>query len=260
MAGKRRKNMQENIADFIPSPSIEKEKEKTKSRKAQFIQGCKDSVPICFGYIPAAITFSGLALSSGLSFWQTMAMSSLLYSGAGQMSTCNMLDTGAPAVLIIITIVILNLRHVVMSSIVISDNPGTPKRRLFWILLGLTDEVFGLYSASDSNRKLTPFWLLGCGICAWCYWQIGTLIGLFTLSLLPDLVLNAFGVSLYAMFAALLTGAIVKKPKLLLSVGTAVILNWILAQFIDSSIAIIASAIISAVGASFVLKPEDVKS
>ena len=54
------------------------------SRSQEFVHGCRDILPLILGAIPFGLIFGTLAVGAGLSGWQTMGMSALVFAGSAQ--------------------------------------------------------------------------------------------------------------------------------------------------------------------------------
>ena len=52
--------------------------------KKEFILGVKDTIPLIIGVIPFGIIFGTLAENAGLSFYGTIAFSSIVFAGSAQ--------------------------------------------------------------------------------------------------------------------------------------------------------------------------------
>ena len=84
-----------------------------------FFDGAKSAIPICLGLIPIGISYGLLALRAGLTQFETVLMSILVMAGSSQLMVVGMI--GKATVLAMITAVFfVNLRHLVMSSAVMS--------------------------------------------------------------------------------------------------------------------------------------------
>lgn len=159
------------------------------SPTAEFIAGAKAIVPLVIGAIPFGIIFGTLAQSSGLSFAGAIAMSALVFAGSAQFIALGLLATGTALPIIILTTLVVNLRHLLYSlSLVTHVKDLSPVWKViigFW----LTDEVFAI--AIDRYRKGNRFkyrhwYYLGAAIFMYTNWQICTLIGLSLGHLIPD--------------------------------------------------------------------------
>ena len=74
------------------------------------MHGLRLGIPITFGYIPMGIGYAALAIKAGLTPFETVSMSVLIYAGAGQIMIATMLAQGATLFNIVLTSFVLNFR------------------------------------------------------------------------------------------------------------------------------------------------------
>lgn len=198
-----------------------------------FLRGLTAAIPIASGYIPVAITFGLIVRSFGLSPLDAALASILVFAGAAQFLAIGMYGAGITAaaggaaagglalgavagtpVLLLVQIVIagwlLNLRHLLMSSVIAHNISGSARLGLRSVLaFGVTDEVFGVagWRIAEGGAVRPPF-LLGLEIGAYSAWVGGTIVGALAGEILPFHLRVAMGLALYALFAALLAGQI----------------------------------------------------
>lgn len=109
----------------------------------------------------------------------------------------------------------------------------------FWI----TDEVFAVSMTDKKINKLTPAFLAGLSLFSYLFWNVGSALGILFSSVLPSIVSKSLGVSLYAMFIGLLVPNMKKSIRLLYVVVLSMIVNWVLNQFLSSSLSILISTL-----------------
>src|SRR3989338_6738026 len=86
------------------------------SRLQQFLYGCRDSIPMIVGILPFGLIYGALASLAGLSLGQALGMSLLVYAGSAQFIAISLLTLGSGAVVILLTTLVVNLRHVLYSA------------------------------------------------------------------------------------------------------------------------------------------------
>ena len=155
----------------------------------EFIAGAKAITPLVIGAIPLGLIFGTLAQSSGLSFSGAIAMSALVFAGSAQFIALGLLATGTALLIIILTTLVVNLRHLLYSlSLVTHAKDLSP---IWKVILGfwLTDEVFAIainhYKKGDRSQY-KHWYYLGAAIFMYANWQICTLAGLTLGHLIPD--------------------------------------------------------------------------
>jgi predicted branched-subunit amino acid permease len=104
---------------------------------------------------------------------ETVVSSVLIFSGALQFATVGLAATGAGPVVILLTALALNVRHIVLGVLLRSRLEVSRTRRAFlaWFLV---DETFGLSFAAPSQPART---LLVAGVICYVGWVAGTVAG-----------------------------------------------------------------------------------
>jgi 4-azaleucine resistance transporter AzlC len=154
--------------------------------------GIMSMIPLWPGDIAFAIAFAVLARSAGFSLPETQALSMLVYSGSAQLATVTLFAGGGSAVAIMLTSLVLNLRHVLygLSLDAQLERPSRPSRAL--LAATLTDESYGFTIKEILRpRNLLPggrrdAFLFGASICLYISFAVSTLVGALLGGLLPD--------------------------------------------------------------------------
>lgn len=172
-------------------------------KASQFTKGLRDGVPIGLGYLAVSFSFGIVALRAGLTTFQAVLMSAMNLTSAGQFASLGIISAGGSYIELVLSQLIINLRYCLMScSLSQKLESKTPFFHRFLMAFGNTDEVFGLSSAVAGY--LSPFYVYGQVAVALPGWVFGTLLGAAAGSILPERMLSALGVALYAMFCAII--------------------------------------------------------
>ena len=227
------------------------------SKRKDYILGLKTALPVILGFIPVGIAYAIMARQAGLSIFETCLMSITVFAGASQMMAAGMIGTNATFITIIIATFILNLRHIIMSMCVFNKMEKCNKGLKCLASFGVTDESFAIF-APTQNKKNTIWYFLGLITVSYLSWNVGTLIGAISSDFIPDIITASLGISLYAMFIALLMPNLKGNWKLTLLVLLTTLCNFLLSLVIDSSWSLIVSTLLCAfIGVFFVdLKEE----
>lgn len=226
------------------------------TEKLTAVDGIKAAVPIAIGFIPIALAYGILAKASDVPNIICALMSLLVYAGASQFMAVNLMSLGVMGGEIVMTTFILNLRHLLMSASLaqrIEKNVSAKMRSL--IAFGVTDETFSVASFRQ-EKTLSPAFLLGLNFTAFAAWNIGTWLGIFLASGLPESVKACMGIALYAMFIGLLIPSLkTSKPFLIVAIiaaATHALLNWLplFAALSTGWTVIISTLIAAALGAA----------
>jgi 4-azaleucine resistance transporter AzlC len=155
----------------------------------EFFLGMRGELPILLGVVPFGLIFGALAISSGLTSWDAQAMSSVVFAGSSQFMLVQLFATRTPAVMMILTGFVINLRHALYSA---SIAPYIRHLSLPWkVILSylLTDEAYAvsIVHFQDKPKNVHKHWhLLGSGLALWSCWQASTAAGIFLSAQIPS--------------------------------------------------------------------------
>lgn len=197
--------------------------------KYSFRDGVVDGLPIVIGYLPIAMAFGILSKTTGVTMVDSILFSFLVFAGASQFIALNLLFVGAGMGEIILTTLLLNFRHFLMSASLATRMTTDVKRWSPFIAFGITDEIFSV--ASFKEGTLAKEYMLSLELVAYSAWVGGTALGYLVGGILPGVVKISMGVALYAMFAAILIPEMKKSTKAAILAGFAGIVNTCLKYF-----------------------------
>lgn len=188
---------------------------KTPTARAEFVLGMRDQLPILLGVIPFGLIFGALAIENGLPADSVQGFSIFVFAGSAQFIAADLIGAGTPALVVILTIAVVNLRHMLYSATLAPAlRPLAPLWR--WVLSWLlTDEAFATSSVHFSHRPNPNmhWYLLGTGLTLWGSWQLSTAAGLLLGTALPASWNLDFALPL--TFLALLIPLLIDRPTLL---------------------------------------------
>lgn len=214
-----------------------------------FKKGIRDGIPICLGYISVAFAFGILAISSGLSVVEAVLISAFNVTSAGQLAAVPIIAMGGGFFELALTQLVINMRYALM-SVSLSQKLGSDVRLgdRFAISFVNTDEVFAV--AMSNPESVGRRYLYGLILTPFCGWTLGTLLGALAGNILPDIMVSALGVALYAMFIAIVIPASKGDRKVAFCALAAVVLSCVLyftpgLKEIPSGFAIIISAVLA---------------
>jgi 4-azaleucine resistance transporter AzlC len=180
-----------------------------------FWQGVRAEAPILIGVAPFGLIFGVTARAAGIPAWLAQAMSSVIFAGSAQFVTVQLIATGTPVVIIVLTAVLLNLRHVLYSASVAPYLRHLPARWRAWLAYLLTDEA---YAVSIVKLRAAPdlpgrqWYVMGAGLALWSSWQASTAVGILLGAQIPAGWSLDFAATL--TFIALVVPAITSRAAL----------------------------------------------
>jgi 4-azaleucine resistance transporter AzlC len=214
---------------------------------SEFKKGIQAGISIGIGYFPIALTFGLLAKSSGLTIYETVLMSLIVFAGASQYISLSLITFGTGIFEIILTTFIVNIRHFLMST---SLNEKCEDDHIINKLLysfGITDETFSVVSTKEGTATSGfIFGVISISYLSWVFFSgVGHLIG----ASLPKTLQESMGVALYAMFIGLLVPTMKKSLKVIFLASLAAVFNSIftIGHIMAQGWAIVSATLLSAI-------------
>ena len=198
-------------------------------RSLTFLSGVKDALPICFGYLSVSLAFGMIAADRGMPLWTAALFAVTCVSGTGQFVGLNLLTISAPIIELLCTLAIINARYLLMSvSLSQKMPPDMPLWQRLIVAYGNTDEIFAL--ASTQTAHLTFPYMAGMILISVSGWLAGTVLGEIAGGLIPQSLVTAMNIALYAMYIALIVPDSAKSGRIAVVVLTAVSLSCVLSM------------------------------
>ena len=185
--------------------------------------GFRTCLPVALGVAVYGVLFGLLARQRGLSLVETQSMSLFVFAGASQLIALDLwsvdLSGDLPVVSLIITTLIVNLRHVLMGAALSPWLTRLTSVQAFGSLFFMTDESWALtlgrmIEDKRCEREPDGAFLLGAGLCVYVFWNLSTALGhILVRGLFGDVIDPAkYGLdfAFTAVFTALLVGL---KPR-----------------------------------------------
>jgi 4-azaleucine resistance transporter AzlC len=182
---------------------------------AEFRAGVRNLAPILLGVAPFGLVFGVLALANGLTPAQAFATSSVIFAGSSQFVLAQLAGLGAPAVVMVSSVGLVNLRHALYSASLAPHVAHLPLRWKLGLAYLLTDEAFaavvGRYARDRGPNR--HWYFLGAGLALWTGWQLSTAVGIAAGAELPRTIPLEFALPL--TFIAIAVPLVRTRPALL---------------------------------------------
>jgi 4-azaleucine resistance transporter AzlC len=154
-----------------------------------FWAGARAEIPLLIGGFPFGLIYGALALGAGLSTAAAQMMSSIVFAGSAQFITAQLVHASTPGFVIVLTVAVVNLRHMLYSASLAPYVASLPTRWKVLLSYLLTDEAYAPTILYYETHGITPhahwFWL-GAGCTLWLDWQISTALGIFLGAAIPE--------------------------------------------------------------------------
>lgn len=130
------------------------------------------------------ISFGALSVASGLSFWQTMALSLLLFSGGSQFAFIGVIAGGGTGVAAMSASALLGIRNGVYGMQINALLRPTGWRRFAAAHVTIDESTATATGQTDADEQRRGFWVAGLGI--FLLWNIMTAVGAYVGAALGD--------------------------------------------------------------------------
>ncbi|GIV98250.1 MAG: branched-chain amino acid permease [Herpetosiphonaceae bacterium] len=180
--------------------------------RGELWRGFVDTMPLWIGVVPFGIAYTLAAQTAGLTPLQTLAMSLLVFAGASQFTAAGLFAGGAAGLSIILTTLVINLRHLLLSASLAPFLRHLSLWKRAGLAFGITDESYAVAVRRIMERQAGPALLLGANISLYVSWQLSTLAGLLLGGIISDPTALGLGLVFPLSFTVLLMPYLRSRP------------------------------------------------
>lgn len=145
--------------------------------RAEGRRALTDGWPIVLTAVVVGIAFGIAAREGGLTPLEATGMSVLIFGGASQFAAVDLIGRGAPPLLIIGSVLLINLRHLLMGASLRTHLGGRSLGERLVAAYLLTDESFAMSIARYRRGGGGLGYYLTFGVAVWAGWNSGTVLG-----------------------------------------------------------------------------------
>lgn len=190
--------------------------------RSEIIRGTVDMIPLIVAVIPWGILVGAYGIESGLSAIETQALSLAVFAGTSQLVAIGMLESGAGAVSILITTLLITSRHLLYSMAMRNQIKALPFHWRGSLGFLLTDELF--VNIQREDLAFNRWYALGGGLSFYVAWNLATLSGIFAGAFIPDLTHIGLDFAVVATFIAIVV-PMVKSSSVLACVTVSTLVS-----------------------------------
>ena len=188
---------------------------KPDQRRAGFRDGVLALTPLLLAVIPFGLVLGVTAASTAVGGLLGVATSSIIFAGAAQLVTVQLLATDTSIIVVIVTALVVNVRHLMYSAALAPHFSEWSRRSRILLPYLLTDQSFTLsiirYETVD-DPVYKRWYFLGAGLALWLPWQLSTAAGVVVGAQIPGSLDLGFAIPL--VFLVLLIPAVQTRPGL----------------------------------------------
>lgn len=183
--------------------------------RTAFLDGVRALMPMVPGVIPFGLVTGVMAVEQGLSPLTTLGMTLLFYAGSAQMAALQLLRQDAFALLIVLTVLVINLRFFMYSASLAPHLHHLSWRWKWPLSYMLSDQAYALSIlklSSGEMARVGHWYYAGSALSMWLSWQLSVMVGVFLGAGIPANWSLEFAIPL--SFLALLVPAIRNSASL----------------------------------------------
>ncbi len=227
------------------------------SEKPAFYEALKTGAPAMPGIFAWGMVTSMAMVKSGLTIWQALGMTFIVFAGSAQLAALPLIAANAAVWVVFVTALVVNLRFVIFAAAIGPHVAHLPWYRRLWygylngdLTMALFSTRFAPHTVYQTQGK--EGYLAGVDYANWGAWQSGAVLGTFVASQIPDswgigfagtLALLAVMIPLIVNSAALagvvvaaVTAVATAQLPYRLGLLVAVILGMVVAMAVDAMI------------------------
>lgn len=155
----------------------------------------REAVRVCAPTMPGIFAWAfvtGMAMmKSGLTVWQALGMTFVVFAGSAQLAALPLMAANAPILVVFVTALVVNLRFVIFAAALGPHFRHAPWYKRLWygyingdVTMGLFPQRFPASTVHRPEGKIGFF--TGIGYFNWLTWQTGSVAGIFLARQVPE--------------------------------------------------------------------------
>lgn len=158
--------------------------------RSAFFDAVRASTQTMPGLFAWGVVTGAAMMQSGLSLWQSLLMTLVVYAGSAQLAALPLLAAGAPVWVIALTAFMVNLRFVIFSAVIGPHFQHLSWRKRLWYGYNNVDLVMGFFPqrfpAHTVGKPLgKQGYFSGLALSNWLAWQFGSFTGILLAQQIP---------------------------------------------------------------------------
>jgi 4-azaleucine resistance transporter AzlC len=188
-------------------------------RRSGATDGARAIAPLLIAVVPFGLVFGIVAAGSTVGPWLGGSTSVIIFAGAAQLATLQLIDASAAGAVVIATALVINARHLMYSAALAPHFQEFPAIARVALPYVMTDQAFAvsIVRYGEMTDPVHKRWFfVGAALALWVTWQISTVFGIVLGAQVPASWSLDFAIPL--VFLVLLIPAIKSRPDLVAAV------------------------------------------
>lgn len=192
-------------------------------QQSAFVQGMRDVAPAIPANVPFGVVVGVTAVGVGMSALEVVGMSMFVFAGAAQIAAIDLIGKNAPAAIVVLTVLVVNLRYVMYSASIAPYFTRYSKRWRLLLAYFLLDVDYALSVTTFAEDETADrrWYYLGTAVPIWMTWVAATTAGAVLGASVPASWQLDFAIPL--LFLSLLAPAISDRRTVAAAVGGGVV-------------------------------------
>ncbi len=155
---------------------------------AVYREAVRIGMPTLFGIAAWGLVVGVAMVKSGLTIWQALGMTLVVFAGSAQLAALPLIAAGAPVWVVFVTALVVNLRFVIFSALMAPHFTHLPWRQRLFYGFGTGDMTVALFMQRYPDEAPAPgklSFLKGLLYPNWTAWQVGSIAGIFLGNVVP---------------------------------------------------------------------------
>jgi 4-azaleucine resistance transporter AzlC len=169
-------------------------------------RGMRATLPVAVSVATYGVVFGVLSRQVGLSLLETLLMNVLVFAGAAQTAALDIWAYPLPVAAILATVVLINLRLIMLGASLRPWLHGLPGRTVYPMLHILSDESWAVAMGRYRRGERDAGIVLGCNLAIFLAWVPSVVIGHLAGGSIGDPAAIGLDFAFTAVFAAMLFG------------------------------------------------------
>lgn len=184
------------------------------------LDGFRAIVPLAIPGIPFGLVLGLLVTTNDIDPLAGWSASWLILAGASQLAALNLVADDASIAVIIVSVLLINSRHIMYSAALRPKFVGMPRRFRYLAPYFLIDQVFAVADTAPelegSSLRYRMWHFLAAGLVVWTFWVGSVALGIFAGDIVREEWSLNFAVPL--LFTGLLALSVKNRPGLVAAV------------------------------------------